>query len=282
MFRQTFYFSLIRKYVTLFGTLFDDIAIERTDSAGNETAFIKVPITYGPKEKMLARILQDPTIQRQSATPTMPFMSFEMTNITYDSTRKLNTVNKYAHTSNTTTSSLIYQYTPVPYNIGFRLYIMVKNTEDATKIIEQILPFFTPDWTTTVRLIPEMNVEHDIPVVLGTVQQEDTYTGDFKERQALTWTLDFTMKSYLYGPVKSGAIILFTNTVFYSPDANNYNTSNSISAAVGFTNPVLYETIQPGLTSNGQPTSNAAQSLAANLISATSDFGYISNTFNLS
>ena len=108
MFRQTFYFSLIRKYVTLFGTLFDDIAIERTDSAGNETAFIKVPITYGPKEKMLARILQDPTIQRQSATPTMPFMSFEMTNITYDSTRKLNTVNKYAHTSNTTTSSLIY------------------------------------------------------------------------------------------------------------------------------------------------------------------------------
>ena len=282
MFRQTFYFSLIRKYVTLFGTLFDDIAIERTDSAGNETAFIKVPITYGPKEKMLARTLQDPNIQRQSATPTMPFMAFEMTNITYDSTRKLNTVNKYAAVSNTNTSSLNYQYTPVPYNIGFRLYIMVKNTEDATKIIEQILPFFTPDWTTTVRLIPEMNVEHDIPVVLGTVQQEDTYTGDFKERQALTWTLDFTMKSYLYGPVKTGAIILFANTVLYSPDANNYNTSNSISAAVGFTSPALYETILPGLTANGQPTSNAAQSIAANLISATSDFGYISNTFNLS
>ena len=282
MFRQTFYFSLIRKYVTLFGTLFDDIAIERTDSSGNETAFIKVPITYGPKEKMLARSLQDPSIQRQSATPTMPFMAFEMTNITYDSTRKLNTVNKYASASNTTTSSLIYQYTPVPYNIGFRLYIMVKNTEDATKIIEQILPFFTPDWTTTVRLIPEMNVEHDIPVILGTVQQEDTYTGDFKERQALTWTLDFTMKSYLYGPVKSGAIILFANTVFYSPTANNYDTSNNIAAAVGFTSPALYTTIQPGLTANGQPTSNAAQSIAANLISATSDFGYISNTFNLS
>jgi len=282
MFRQTFYFSLIRKYVTLFGTLFDDIAIERTDSSGNETAFIKVPITYGPKEKMLARSLQDPSIQRQSATPTMPFMAFEMTNITYDSTRKLNTVNKYAAASNTTTSSLIYQYTPVPYNIGFRLYIMVKNTEDATKIIEQILPFFTPDWTTTVRLIPEMNVEHDIPVILGTVQQEDTYTGDFKERQALTWTLDFTMKSYLYGPVKSGAIILFANTVFYSPTANNYDTSNNIAAAVGFTSPALYTTIQPGLTANGQPTSNAAQSIAANLISATSDFGYISNTFNLS
>ena len=282
MFRQTFYFSLIRKYVTLFGTLFDDIAIERTDSSGNETAFIKVPITYGPKEKMLARSLQDPSIQRQSATPTMPFMAFEMTNITYDSTRKLNTVNKYAAASNTTTSSLIYQYTPVPYNIGFRLYIMVKNTEDATKIIEQILPFFTPDWTTTVRLIPEMNVEHDIPVILGTVQQEDTYTGDFKERQALTWTLDFTMKSYLYGPVKSGAIILFANTLFYSPTANNYDTSNNIAAAVGFTSPALYTTIQPGLTANGQPTSNAAQSIAANLISATSDFGYISNTFNLS
>ena len=131
MFRQTFYFQTIRKYVTLFGTLFDDIAISRTDSSGHVTQFIKVPITYAPKEKMLARTIQDPDIDRQTATPTMPFMSFEMTNISYDSNRKLNTTNKRAYSS-TDPNKLLYQYSPVAYNFGFRLYVMVKNAEDVT------------------------------------------------------------------------------------------------------------------------------------------------------
>jgi hypothetical protein len=78
LFRQSFYFQTIRKYVTLFGTLLDDIAITRTDSTGRTTEFIKVPITYAPKEKMLARSIQDPNLDRQTATPTMPFMSFEI------------------------------------------------------------------------------------------------------------------------------------------------------------------------------------------------------------
>lgn len=285
MFRQSFYFQTIRKYVTLFGTLFDDIAITRTDSTGRTTEFIKVPITYAPKEKMLARSIQDPNLDRQTATPTMPFMSFEMTNITYDTNRKLNTINKRAYSS-TDPNKLLYQYSPVAYNFGFKLYVMVKNAEDGTKIIEQILPFFTPDWTTTVHLIPELNIIHDIPVILGGISQEDTYSGGFKERQALIWTLDFTLKGYLYGPVKKSAIIKFANTVIFAPTSlsNTQYTSavgSSLIGDIGNTNPAAYGTIQPGLTANGQPTSVLADSIDPNLITATSDYGYVSNTFIL-
>jgi len=283
MFRQTFYFQTIRKYVTLFGTLFDDITIERTDSSGNMTELIKVPITYGPKEKMLARSIQDPNIDRQTATPTMPFMSFEMTNFSYDSSRKLNTINRVAYTTSDA-NKLSYQYSPVAYNIGFRLYVMIKNAEDGTKIIEQILPFFTPDWTTTVHLIPELNIIHDIPIILNAVQQEDTYSGNFAERQALIWTLDFTLKGYLYGPVKTASIIKFANTVIFAPtSASNTSYTSQVGDTlvndIGHTNPAAYGTIQPGLTANGQPTSNAAASIDPNLITATSDFGYVSNTY---
>jgi len=194
MFGQNFYFSTIRKYVTLFGTLFDDISIIRTNKDGKLTAVIKVPITYAPKEKMLARIEQDPAIDRQTAVPPLPFMSFEMTEMKYDSTRKLNTIGKVVTANNQVNNSYKYQYNPVPYNIGFRLYIYVKNAEDGTKIVEQILPFFTPDFTTTLKLIPELGIHMDIPTVMNSIQQTDTYDGNFIERRAILWTLDFTVK----------------------------------------------------------------------------------------
>jgi len=270
MFRQTFYFGTIRKYVTLFGTLFDDIMIERTDSAGDTTALIKVPITYGPKDKMLARTLADPNIDRQTATPTLPVMSFEMTNISYDSSRKLNTIRRTV-ASDTDPNKMKYQYAPVSYNIGFRLYVYVKNAEDGTKIIEQILPYFTPDWTTTVQLIPEMDITLEIPVILDRISQEDSYDGQFKERRSLTWTLDFTLKGYVYGPIKKGAIIKFANTIYYTPSGN-------LLTSIGNTDPTMYYTVQPGLTANGLPTANGSQSIDPNLITATSDFGYVENT----
>lgn len=270
MFRQTFYFGTIRKYVTLFGTLFDDIMIERTDSAGDTTALIKVPITYGPKEKMLARVTADPNIDRQTAMPTLPLMSFEMTNISYDPSRKLNTIRRSV-VADGDPNKMKYQYAPVAYNIGFRLHVLVKNAEDGTKIIEQILPYFTPDWTTTVQLIPEMEITLEIPVILDRISQEDTYDGQFKERRSLTWTLDFTLKGYVYGPIKKGSIIKFANTIYYTPSGN-------LLTAIGNTDPTMYYTVQPGLTANGQPTANGSQSIDPNLITATSDFGYVENT----
>jgi len=256
--------------VTLFGTLFDDIYITRTDNTGATTELIKVPITYGPKEKMLARVIEDPNIDRPTATLTLPMLSFEMTTLSYDPNRKLNSVKRVV-VSGADANHMKYQYAPVAYNIGFRLYVYVKNAEDGTKIIEQILPYFTPDWTTTIHLIPEMNITMEIPVIMNTVTQEDIYNGGFKERQSIVWTMDFTLKGYIYGPVKKGAIIKFANTTYYSPSGN-------LVSGVGVTPPDAYSTVQPGLTANGQPTTNAAASIDPNFITATSDFGYVTNT----
>jgi hypothetical protein len=272
MFNQNFYFSTIRKYVTLFGTLFNEINISRYDHDNKMTAYIKVPITYAPKEKMLARVGQDPNIDRPSATLPLPLMSFEMTDISYDGDRKLHTTGRSVAKS-TNPNKLQYQYNPVPYNIGFRLYVYVKNAEDGTKIVEQILPYFTPDFTVTVNLIQEIDTNIDIPIIMNSVSQEDTYEGSFSERQAIIWTLNFTIKGYIYGPINTGAIIKFANTVLYAPVATA--ASPQLQDAVGITDPISYTTIQPGLTANGQPTSKINQSIPVLDIKATDNFGYV-------
>ena len=270
MFSSTpFYFSSIRKYIILFGTLFNGIYISRTDKNGNVTLVERVPITYGPKDKMLTRVVQDPNIDRPTATYPLPMMAFEMTGFDYDGSRKLQTINRIAVINPDDKAQNKYQYTPVPYNINFQLSVLVKNAEDGNKIVEQILPYFTPDWTTTVHLIPEMSVTMDIPVVLNRVNLEDVYEGDFKERRSMVWTLEFTMKAYLYGPVKTSKIIKFSNTEFFIiKDINSANTSNPVA---------VYVQIQPGLTANGQPTSNSSLSIPVANIVATDDFGYVTS-----
>ena len=270
MFSTTpFYFSSIRKYIILFGTLFNGIYISRTDKNGNVNLVERVPITYGPKDKMLSRVVQDPNIDRPTATYPLPMMAFEMTGFDYDGSRKLQTINRIAVVDPDDKSKNKYQYMPVPYNINFQLSVLVKNAEDGNKIVEQILPYFTPDWTTTVHLIPEMNVTMDIPVVLNRVNLEDVYEGDFKERRSMVWNLDFTMKAYLYGPVKTSKVIKFSNTEFFVVKGDIVaNTSNPV---------VSYIQVQPGLTANGKPTSNSSLSIPVANIVATDDFGYVTN-----
>ena len=262
----------------MFGTLFNDIHITRTDSTGKTTALIKVPITYGPKEKMLARVLQDPDIDRQTAVATQPMMSFEMGKLRYDGTRKLHTTGRIANKDTTDNNKLKYQYNPVPYNIDFTLYLYVKNAEDGTKILEQILPYFTPDWTTTVKLIPEMNVIMDIPVILNSVDSEDSYDGNFDKRRSLIWTLTFTLKGYIYGPVRKSNVIKFANTTFYIPSGTP---DGELYTAVGNTGPAERILVQPGLLANGSPTTNAAASIPYTEIEADDDYGYCVNVENI-
>jgi len=272
MFGSTFYYSTIRKYVTLFGSLFNDIHITRTNSSGKTTQVIHVPITYGPKEKMLARVTEDPNIDRQAAIQ-LPIMSFEMTNFDYDGTRKLPTIGKSTVKSANNANNLNYQYNPVPYNIGFVLHVYVKNAEDGSKIVEQILPYFTPDWTVSVQLISEMNITMDIPIILNRVTLEDSYDGEFKDRQALIWVLDFTLKGYIYGPVKTQPIIKFVNTNFYDPNVPN----GQLETAIGITPKIINIEVQPGLLANGSPTSNASLSIPVANISATDSYGYVTH-----
>ncbi len=266
--KNPFYFSLIRKYIITFGTLFNNIYITRTDKNGNVTVLERVPITYGPKDKMLARVVQDPNIDRPTATYPLPMMSFEMNGFQYDGSRKLATTNRNASNNPDDKSSRRYQYNPVPYNIGFELNILCKNAEDGTKIVEQILPYFTPDWTVTALLIPEMNIKHDIPVVLNDVRLDDVYDGEFAQRRSMIWTLGFTLKGYIYGPVKSTKTIKYTNTQFFIPDG-------AIANSIGNTDPVATIAIQPGLLANGSPTSNSSLSIPVADIVATDDFGFV-------
>lgn len=281
MFGSPFYFSLIRKYVILVGTLFNNIRITRTDSNGNQTALIKVPITYAPKDKMLARVIQDTAIDRQTATIPLPVISFEMGKMVYDGTRKLNTITKVSVKDLTDPSKFKYQYNPVPYNIEFKVYIYVKNAEDGTKIIEQILPYFTPDWTTTVNLIPEMEITSDIPVTLNNINYNDNYDENFKERRAIIWTLDLVLKGYLYGPVRKSGIIKFVNTNFYIPDVEDLK----LSTAVGKTPLAEKVTIQPGLNANGEPITYYGSpnpntgTVPYIQINADDDFGFITQIY---
>lgn len=265
MFNNTFYHGTIRKYVTLFGTLFNDIYINR-DLEDGTVQTMKVPLSYGPKEKALARLDANPQLDKSVAI-TLPRMGFEITTMSYDPSRKLQTITKNTKAGDGNKSR---QYVPVPYNISFSLYIMVKNAEDGTKIIEQILPYFTPDWTPTVNLIPEMDLKYDVPIVLLNVMSQDTYEGNYEQRRVLTWTMDFLLKGYVFGPTKQQGVITLADINFM--DASPYDTA---AAAVGLMDPSSTVTIKPGLTSNGQPTTNAQLSVDRSEISANDNYGYI-------
>jgi hypothetical protein len=207
MFQTHFYHRTIRKCIVAFGTLFNNIYVYRYTKDGSLTKErFKVPLNYGPKEKYIQRITQDPTLTKSVAI-TVPRMSFEMTNLTYDSTRKQqSTLMNFAGSSGTNTVKS--QYIPVPYNIEFSLSLYVRNHEDGTQIIEQILPYFTPDYTMTVNINPEMGKSYDFPVILDTVNQDIQYEGDFLTTRLITWTLTFTAKTFMFGPVSNSAIIM--------------------------------------------------------------------------
>ena len=217
MLGSTFYHQTIRKYVAVFGTLFNDINIERKNSSDVIVERIKVPLAYGPKQKWLLAV-QDTTADRKVAATRTPRMGFAMTGVSYDSVRKLNTIgrNVKANTSSTTTS-MVTMYNPVPYNFDFQLFILVKNAEDGTQILEQILPYFTPEFTVTVNTIPDMNIKADVPITLNSADVADEYEGDLSARRTITWTLSFTLKGFIYPNVTSGQIIKSIEVNFRIP-----------------------------------------------------------------
>lgn len=275
MLGHTFYHNTIRKYVILFGTLFNDIHINRVDSDRNVTRTIKVPISYGPKEKMLARLDADPNLNRPAIV--LPRMSFELTDLNYGPTRKLNTIGKIVAANPDDANLAKFQFTPVPYDLNFILSIAVKNADDGTRILEQILPFFTPNWSSTVDLIPELGIKFDVPIVLNAVSSEDSYEGDFEARRSIVWTLSFTMKGYIFGPTRPSSGSALGANLIKLANINFYDTStyNNINDAVGNTDVVESITVAPGMTANGLPTSNAALSVSSDQINANDNYGYI-------
>ena len=276
MFGKTWHHGTLRKYVIYFGTLFNNLYINRKNSGGETVQTLKIPLNYGPKEKFLARLEGNPDLQNAVAI-SLPRMAFEMTGIRYAPERKLTTIHKEYKIL---TNGFSYQYRPVPYDMTFQLSIMVKNAEDGTKIVEQILPYFTPEWTNTLNIMPDLDFKLDVPVILNSVNVEDSYEGSFMERRAIIWTLEFTMKGVLFGPTitqksgqGTGGLITQVEANFY---AVNIATAFKDAAATGVgADYDLTVKVTPGLDANGDPTTNSAITIDRNLIQPTDDYGFI-------
>jgi len=192
--------------VVAFGTMFNDIHLVRKDNTGTIIQTMKVPLAYGPRQKFLVRLREDADLTKQVAV-TLPRIGFEITGLSYDPARKLNRVQKFRKVKGDNNKQLDTQYMPVPYNVDFELYVLSKQSDDALQIVEQILPYFQPDYTVTINDNIEMGTKRDVPIVLNGVTYADDYEGDFTSRRSIIYTLNFTTKFYLYGPVTSSKVI---------------------------------------------------------------------------
>lgn len=192
---EYFYHEILRKTVISFGTLFNGMVIKHTDSSDNTVSEIKVPLAYGPMQKFLARLEQSADLNKP-VQMSLPRMSFEFIGLSYDATRKVTTTQQFI-----TTGQDKKAYMPVPYNMAFELNIMTKLNDDMLQIVEQILPYFQPSYNLSVTLMGDISEKRDIPVILDSVTMNDDYEGDFSTRRALIYTLRFTAKTFLFGPI---------------------------------------------------------------------------------
>jgi hypothetical protein len=236
-----FYNETTRRYVALFGTLFNQLKIERNDNAGNLVQSMIVPLSYAPFQKVISRLREDPDLLNSTRPAiSLPRMSFEITSLNYDPQRKIGSTQKMTKRQKPESeSSRNFVHASVPYNIEFSLYIMTKYSEDATKIMEQIIPFFTPDWTVTAKMVNDLD-PIDIPIILNSVTTEDLYEGDYESRQTILYTLTFTLKGWYFGPEKKQKVIKFIDIDMMTDTASNAPRQEGI-------------TIKPGLDSNGNP-----------------------------
>ena len=200
------YHQIVRKLIVGFGSMFDNISVIRHDSDGNEEQRIKVPIVYAPKEKYINRLLGDPNLDKKVQI-TLPRLSYDLTNMYYDSSRKqISAIKNIASSGNGLTAYS--QYNPVPYNFDFELYLYVRNIEDGDQIIEHILPFFTPSYTIKLNLVPTMGVVREVPITLDSVDSDVEFEGERdSDTRVIIWTLKFTVKSYLYGAINESSVV---------------------------------------------------------------------------
>jgi len=212
-----FYHEIIRKTVISFGTLFNEVHVRHQDATGKDISDIKVPISYGPKQKFLARIQQQPDLNK-AVQISLPRMSFEVNNIQYDPSRKAGITQTFKAKEG---GKLKKVFMPVPYNLGFELNILTKLQDDSMQILEQILPFFQPGFTLTIDLAKSIGEKRDVPMVLDSITFTDDYEGNFETRRALIYTLNFTAKTYMFGPIADSTEGLIRKVqVDYYSDSN--------------------------------------------------------------
>ena len=208
MFGTYFYNETIKRAISIFGTLFNNIYIKKTQSDGTVLTQQIVPISYGPKQKFLLRLQDDAKARDGSVTSiSLPRIAFELTGLEYDSTRQQNKLIRAEKRLLETGGKRGFQYQPAPYNLSFSLSVLAKNVIDAIQVVEQILPYFQPEYTVAMKMVDSMDEVRDVPVILNSVTMEDMYEGAFEERRVIEYTLEFTMKLYFFGPVYTGEVI---------------------------------------------------------------------------
>ena len=217
MFGDHFYHAILRKSVAVFGTLFNDIRVVRKDNAGIVKDQQRVPLSYGPKQKFLSRLDQQADLSDPKIAIKLPRMSFEITNMSYDTTTKTSSLNTITTASSATTRSTVGQMTP--YMVDMQLNIIAKNQDDALQIFEQIVPYFQPTYTLSVKFIDELEKSFDVPITLNSISIQDDYEGEFTSRRSLIYTLDFSMKVKFFGPAAAQGIVTTVST-----DINNIDT----------------------------------------------------------
>lgn len=264
-----YYFSIIRKMTAAFGTVFNEIVVPRFDDSGAVNELIRVPISYAPKERVLVKVIDDPEIAKQSAVSPLPRISFQLMSLRRDPDRQINPIQNMALVKSTS-GNYRRQMEAVPFDFDFSLWVYTKTIEDGNKIVEQIYPIFQPELPLKIELIPEMGITLNVPLILNNSSIQDTYEGDFTgDRRAIIWQFDFTMKGFLFGPIREDKIIKFANVNFYAPSVI------SLTQAVGNSTPIDRITSQPGLTANGQPTTNVALTIPYTQINADDNWAYI-------
>lgn len=264
MFGAYFYHAIVKKYIAVFGTLFNDIQIKRLrDDTSTQT--IKVPLMYSSQDKMLARLNEDPQLDRQVAGVS-PIISFTISAPKYDPSRKLQST--LQRCIKNTDGSITTQFIGIPYNFDVTLCIYAKEEEDGLQVLEQICPYFTPSMTVNVIMEEEMNYSVDVPIILNPeIQFENQSYGKFQNHRYLIWTLNFTMKGELLGPLSSNPKNVIRRVrVFF----NDQTTRASLEELV----------VQPGLTPNGQPTDSQGLSIPITEIKPDDNYGYVINIVN--
>lgn len=228
MLGKYYYHEIIRKTIIAFGTLFNDINIKHKKQDGSDFSNIKVPIAYGPVEKFLARLEQKPDLRKRNSI-TLPRIAFEMDSIQYDNSRKVSTMQTFIAKSNVDDKTVNKVFMPVPYNLGIQLSIMAQYNDDALQIIEQILPYFQPSFNITIDLVSAIGEKRDIPLILGGINFKDNYESGYEEKRIIIYNLDFTAKTYLFGPLPDSTEGLIKKVqVDYYTNTNRKNASREL------------------------------------------------------
>ena len=250
----------IRKLVVAFGNLFNNITLVRYNPDATEAERFLIPIAYATKERYVMRLEDDYTLDKKIQVA-LPRLSFEMTGLRYDATRKQNSnVKNFAQTND----GILSQYNPVPYNFDFKLYLYVRNIEDASQVLEHVIPYFTPDYTMKVNMIPEMGIVKEVPVILDNADHEIIYEGNREqETRMIVWTLSFTVKGFIYGKTSGPINVIKTSITNFLNSISDEDVVQFTMASPGIGDYQVGETVYQGYSA-GTATATAKVILWSN------------------